>query len=94
MSGEGELPVDDEFVYLTGQFVDGLRVERYPTLGTHIAAQRIAKADFIDAIQGLFTCFSFAADRRPRTLCDTAALSDYAARSPLHRYLANAGGGS
>lgn len=94
LSGEGELPSDGKFVYLTGHFVKGLAVERYSTMGGLVASQRIAKADFIDAIDGLFACFRMAGGAAPRPACDRAALAEYAARSPLHGYLARAGKGS
>jgi len=89
ISGEGELPVDEKFVYLTGHYVEGLTVERYLTMGAKVTSQRIAKADFVDAIEGLFACFRREGEAAPVQVCDNAALSDYAARSPLHRYLAS-----
>lgn len=88
MSGEGELPVDEGFLYLTGHFVEGLDLQRYQAMGSEIASQRIALADFEDAITGLFACFSFSDREPPQQLCDDTALSAYSARSPLHRYLA------
>ncbi|MEO6064388.1 MAG: hypothetical protein ABIP49_01225 [Lysobacterales bacterium] len=90
MSGEGELPTDAAFTYLTGHFVEGLPVERYRTMGASITSQRIARADLIDAIRGLFECFTAHGKAVPVQVCDRAALSRYAARSPLHAQLARA----
>ena len=90
-SGEGELPVDAAYVYLTGHFVEGLSVERFQTIGAEIASQRVTRAEFVDAIEGLDDCFTLD-DEPPTQRCDDETLQAYAARSPLHLYLARGAG--
>jgi hypothetical protein len=92
LGGEGEMPVEDGYVYFHGRIVQGLERRRYRVHGVERDIQRFAIEPFIAAVRGYARCFTWEQDERrrwhSRLLCDESALSAYRGQSRIHEIIA------
>jgi hypothetical protein len=92
IGGEGEMPVEDGFVYFHGRNVEGLPFGSYTVHGAVRKIQRFDAQKFFDAVKGYRLCFAWKPDKEnrlePTRLCDETSLERYASASDIHRHLA------
>jgi hypothetical protein len=90
--GEGEMPVQDSFVYFHGRHVEGLPSGAHRVHGTERNIQRYDAQVFFDAVKRYRDCFEWKPGKgempEPATKCAEAAIERYARTSDIHRYLA------
>jgi hypothetical protein len=97
-AGEGELPVDDQYVYLEGHDLQGLASDVYPSRGGVRAMQRFDLEEFLDAATTYKSCFSwelikYFKNNKERQRwqafvhCDDEQRKSWADRSWMHNYL-------
>lgn len=98
-AGEGELPIDDAFIYLESTDLEGLPKKTYDVHGIKRVLQRYGLPEFKDAVKDYQSCFSWDLEtytkndkQRERWVasksCNENGLSDYRSKSWLHDYLA------
>lgn len=98
-AGEGEMPVEDGYVYFEGSNVVGLDENLYQIQGVSRNLQRFNLNDFEDAVINYHTCFTwelveYIKNKKKRTRwtpsikCSKALLKNYQDKSWLHGYLA------
>lgn len=89
--GEGEMPVQDGFVYFHGRNVEGIPFKSYRIHGVERNIQRLEAQVFFDAVKKHRSCFEWKpgkGDRlEPARICDEATIDQYARVSNIHRYL-------
>lgn len=89
--GEGEMPVEEGFVYFHGRNVEGLPFGRYRVHEADRNIQRFDARAFVDAVERYRECFEWkpgSSERsRPASRCDQATLDELARTSPIHRHL-------
>ncbi|MCP4581779.1 MAG: hypothetical protein GY839_09175 [candidate division Zixibacteria bacterium] len=93
VAGGSEFPLEGEFVYFTGRFVQGLEHKDYLVHGVTRNIQRYDASLFKQAIRGYRDCFnwpgeSIYARRSPELLCNDSLLTNYRRQSGMHEYLA------
>lgn len=92
IGGEGEMPIEDGFVYFHARNVEGLSFGTYSVHGTERRIQRFDAQTFLDAVKGYRSCFAWEPGEgklpQPVRLCDEASLEKYARTSDIHRRLA------
>jgi hypothetical protein len=90
--GEGEMPLDEGFVYFHGRHVEGLAASTYRVHGSERKIQRTDAKTFCDAVEGYRECFRWkpgsTESTPPERLCGGEALDRYARTSEIHRHLA------
>ena len=90
--GEGEMPMEDGFVYFHARNVEGLPFASYRVHGSERKVQRADAKAFCNAIKGYRACFQWkpGSDERtqPTGLCAQDALDRYSSSSEIHRHLA------
>jgi hypothetical protein len=90
--GEGEMPLEDAFVYFHGRTVNGLPFASYRVHGAERKIQRVDAKTFYDAISGYRVCFRWKPGSSERTQpvrrCGQDALDRYTRTSDIHRHLA------
>ena len=98
-TGEGEMPIEDGFVYFEGSFIIGLERKQYDIQGVSRILQRFNLDDFEDAVIYYRTCFTwklveYIKNKKkrtrwiPSTKCSNALIKNYQEKSWLHEYLA------
>jgi hypothetical protein len=91
--GEGEMPVDSNFVYFPARHIEGLKAESYSVHGAKRTSERFEVPTFIDAVKKYRACFKWEpakAERpKPVTICDQASLDQLSQASLVHKYLVN-----
>lgn len=92
--GEGEMPVEQGFVYCHGLFLKGFNQQKFRVQQGTLHGYRFDFGTFLSALEGYKRCFSFEGvhrlEGRPLTMlrvCDDDALETYQRESTLHRYL-------
>lgn len=92
IGGEGEMPLQDGFVYFHGRNVAGIPFGSYRVHEVERNIQRYEAAQLFDAVKGYRSCFVWKAGKterpEPTRICDTAAFDQLARRSSIHKYLA------
>ena len=94
LGGEGELPVESDWVYLEGRPLPIQEPHRRLVHAGEIEAQRFAVGCFVDALRRYGECFRWRPGVReedpPRIerRCGDGVLSDYRGQSGLHDHLA------
>ena len=97
-TGEGEMPIDNGFVYFEGSYLQGLERKSYDVQGVSRMTQRFNLSDFKDAIQNYDECFSWELVKyvinnkererwQPSRKCSDDILKKYSAKSWIHDYL-------
>ncbi len=92
IGGEGEMPIDSNYVYFQGRFIEGLKRESYLVHGVTRKIQRYTAEVFAEAVRDYKKCFKWhlpPGERRPipEQICDEAALELYRVKSTMHDYL-------
>ena len=91
--GEGEMPVEDGFIYCHGLFLEGFSKQRFRVQQGTLDGYRFHLDDFLSALKGYNSCFQFDEGpnkRHPKSIvqqCDDETLANYRKQSPLHHYL-------
>ncbi len=90
--GEGEMPVEDGFVYFPGRHVDGLEMKNYRVQQTARAIQRYEHKTFSDAVKDFRKCyhcqFDVAEERyKCHKSCEPTEFQRLAGKSFIHKYL-------
>jgi hypothetical protein len=89
--GEGEMPIDDGFVYFPARHIDGLKAEPYRVHGAERTTERFELPAFIDAVKNYRKCFKWEPAKverpKPVAVCDQATLDQLAKTSVAHKYL-------
>ncbi|HEX5708802.1 MAG TPA: hypothetical protein VFX96_16000 [Pyrinomonadaceae bacterium] len=89
--GEGEMPLQDGFVYFHGSNLEGLPFGTHRVHDAERRIQRFEAEPFLDAVKGYRACFAWkpaAAERdAPTRICDAEAAAQYARASDIHKYL-------
>lgn len=93
INGEGEMPIEDGFVYFHGRFVEGLERHEYLVHGSQRLIQRFSVELFKAAVHDYPLCFQWqtnSEDNRlePRLVCNEQDLEHYRTQSVIHEYLA------
>ena len=97
-AGEGELPIEDGFVYFEPYDLEGLEYGTSEVHGITTRIQSFGLADFEDAVRGYRQCFSWKLKgiiknmkKRerwvPSKVCSDETIAVYRAKSWLHDYL-------
>jgi hypothetical protein len=92
--GEGQIPVQDRFVYFQGNNIKGLTFSNYLIFGVSQHIQRFDFTLFLDAVKEYNNCFRWAFNNQkkqymPQQLCDEVKLKQYANKSFIHKYITN-----
>lgn len=93
LGGEGEMPLEDGYVYFHGRRLEDLALGEFRVHGTHRRIQRVSVEDFRDAVRGYLRCFRWhpaGGDRvrpEPEQICDDVAVAEYRAAGPMHERL-------
>jgi hypothetical protein len=91
--GEGEMPVEDGFVYCQGLYLEGFARRTHDVQQGALQGYRFVLEDFLSALQGYNRCYRLSVQECKRRtvsiqrVCDGQALERYRERSPLQRYL-------
>lgn len=97
-TGEGEMPIDGEFIYFEGSNLEGLERKQYEVQGVSRNLQRFNLPDFKDAVQNYGECFSWELVEyiknnkkrerwQPSKKCPDVTVKTYQAKSWIHEYL-------
>lgn len=97
-AGEGEMPIEDEFVYFGAYDLKGLEYKPREIQGVTRNLQRFNLDDFKDAVKNYHTCFSwklveFIKNKKKRSrwvpskTCHNESVKNYQTKSWLHEYL-------
>ncbi len=97
-AGEGEMPIDDDFIYFEGYDLKGLEHKPREVHGVTREIQRFNVNDFKDAVKKYHECFSWELVEyiknnkkrerwQPSKRCPDVTVENYQARSWLHEYL-------
>ena len=98
LAGEGEMPVEGEFIYFAVYDLNGLEYKLREVQGVFRNLQRFNLNDFIDAIKNYHTCFSwklveYIKNKKKRTrwipskICHNELVKNYQEKSWLHEFL-------
>ncbi len=91
--GEGEMPIEDGFVYFPSRHVEGLTSESHRVQGAQRSIQRFDAEAFFDAVKKYRACFKWqppkAEKPKPSKICDQPNLDQFSRRSAIHKYLAD-----
>ena len=98
IAGEGEMPIEDEFIYFGAYDLKGLEYKPREVQGITRNLQRLNLDDFKDAVKNYLACFSwklveFIKNNKKRSrwvpskTCHDESLKKYQAKSWLHEYL-------
>lgn len=98
VAGEGEMPVDDQYAYLTKYDLKGLEHTDSKIHGAYQKAQRYKLDIFTEAVKGYRDCFSWKLNQYtknnkvktrwvPGKACTNEAISQYRKKGWLHNYL-------
>lgn len=96
IGGEGEMPVENGFVYTRGPVIGRSGIQKYTVYQGTLYGHRFDVETFVSAVVGFKRCFRiFRADvetdsRTVLQLCDDETLDAYRRESELHRYLVEA----
>jgi hypothetical protein len=96
--GEGEMPVEGEFVYFAGQYIEGLERKSYVVEGLNRPLQQYDLNIFKDAVMDYDLCFSWnlvheIKNNKPRERwvpsnnCNENLTNEFSRRSWIHQYL-------
>ncbi|MCH7725444.1 MAG: hypothetical protein IH991_03020 [Planctomycetes bacterium] len=91
--GEGEMPIEGEFIYCHGTFIQGFkRHQGFAVQGGTLNGYKFELTTFLSAIAGYHRCFKLKGPllQRPRILnrtCTEEAIENYRRQSALHRHL-------
>ena len=89
--GEGEMPIQDDFVYFPGRHVEGLATETRRVQGAQRNIQRYDAQEFLEAVKKYRACFTWksanAARPKPVATCNQAALDQLSRTSTMQKYL-------
>jgi len=91
--GEGEMPIEEEFIYCHGIFIPGFKRQwGFAVQGGTLNGYRFELGTFLSAIEGYHRCFRLKGPflQRPRILvrsCTDEAIENYRRQSALHGYL-------
>ncbi len=97
-TGEGEMPIENGFVYFEGSYLQELERKPYEVQGVSRNLQRFRLPDFKDAVQNYGECFSWRLVEyiknnkkrerwQPSKKCPDATVNTYQAKSWIHEYL-------
>ena len=92
--GEGEMPIESDFVYFHGRHVEGLEKKNY---SVHLAERAIQRFDykiFAEAVKDFRRCYHCEFDKteeryKCQRTCETAAFQSLEKKSFIHKYLTN-----
>lgn len=89
---EGEMPVEGDYVYFHGRYVEGLERHTHQVHGVERKIQRYNEEVFKSALCNYGECFVWQADSKekkltPKRLCDDRVLEQYRSQSSIHDYL-------
>lgn len=90
--GEGEMPLENGFVYFHGRFVEGLERDKYVVHGAERVIQRYQADAFEAAVRNYRHCFVWETDPtgerpEPSCICSDSDLKQYRSQSDIHEYL-------
>lgn len=92
IGGEGEMPIEGDFIYFHGRNVEGLPFESHQVHKAQRSIQRFVSQEFFDAVKKYRFCFEWKPGKEgrpePAKTCDEAAIAKYAQVSAIHSYLA------
>ncbi len=97
-NGEGEMPVEEGFVYFEGSFIEGLEKKAIEVQGKNRNLQRFDYSYLKDAVTHYGSCFNWQIteevknDKKrqrwlPSNRCDEQMTKEYKSRSWIHWYL-------
>jgi len=98
LGGEGEIPVEDGYVYFPGLLIEGLQGGMYGVHGKQRYLTRFEFKDFTDAVKRYHNCFSWSLTEETRNNkkrmtwnpvkeCTDESLQEYQEKSWIHEYL-------
>lgn len=91
LGGEGEMPLEDRYVYFHGRVVQGLEQARYRVQGIDRDIQRFPIEPFSAAVGAYARCFKWEQDDRrrwhSRQTCNEATLRAYRGESRIHELI-------
>jgi hypothetical protein len=90
--GEGQIPVQEGFVYFQGNNIKGLTFNNYLVFGVSQHIQRFDFTQFLDAVKEYGKCFRWNFNNQkkqysPQQICDGASVTQYSNESFIHKYL-------
>lgn len=90
--GEGQMPVVDNYVYFSGNNIDGLEFNNYNIHGKEQYVQRFDASLFMNAVEEYGKCFHWTKDEIhknyiPQKICDDSTVSGFKKKSFIHNYL-------
>ena len=99
IAGEGEMPIEDEYVYFNVYDLEGLEHTSHEVHGVTRNLQRYNLEIYKDAVKNYTTCFSwklvkFIKNKKERSrwvpskICPNESVLNYQAKSWVHEYLA------
>lgn len=97
-TGEGEMPIENGFIYFEGSYLQGLEKKPYEVQGVSRILQRFKLPDFKAAVQNYGECFSWELVEyiknnkkrerwQPSKKCPDVTVKTYQAKSWIHEYL-------
>jgi len=89
--GEGEMPIDDNFVYFPARHIEGLKAEAYRVHGAQRTTERFELPAFLDAVKNYRKCVKWepARSQRPKPVvnCDQGTMDQLSKTSLVQKYL-------
>jgi hypothetical protein len=90
--GEGEMPVEESFVYFHGRYVEGLEKKNYTVHSKERAIQRFDYKTFEEAVMDFRKCYSYRFDPSVKRyecqkLCGTDEIQRIESKSFIHKHL-------
>ncbi len=92
VSGEGQMPVENGYIYFQGNNINGLEFENFKVRGEDLYVQRFDFGTFLNAVEGYNKCFrwSLTSDKNkwiPEKICSDCQLGKFGKLSFMHNYL-------
>ncbi len=92
IGGEGQMPVENGFIYFPQNNIEGLPFKEYPVNGVLQFLQRFEFSVFLNAIEEYQKCYHWIKNKTdnqfyPQKACDAASQAKYSNKSFIHKYL-------
>src|SRR5690242_5812941 len=89
--GEGQMPVENDYVYFMANNIDDLKFDNYVVQGVKQYVQRFESAIFLKAVEEYTKCFRWtkisATRATPQIIGTEAQVTEFSKKSLIHSYL-------